>query len=50
MLLAAKDLPDLQFDTAEAKGEDESSERTDVIEIIDVDVNESVTISHNSNS
>ena len=50
LLLAAKDLPDLQFDAAEVKGEDESSERTDVIEIVDVDANESVTISHNSDS
>ena len=48
LLLAAKDIPDLQFDAAEAKEKGESSERTDVVEIIDVDTNGSVTISQNS--
>ena len=48
LLLAAKDIPDLQFDAAEAKEKGESSERTDVVEIIDVDTNGSVMISQNS--
>ena len=48
LLLAARDIPDLQFDAAEAKEKGESSERTDVVEIIDVDTNESVMISQNS--
>ena len=49
LLLAAKDIPDLQFDAAEAKKKGESSERTDVVEIIDVDTNRGVMISQNSN-
>ena len=48
LLLPAKDVPDLQFDVAEAEEKGESSERTDVAEIIDVDTNGSVTISQNS--
>ena len=49
LLLAAKDIPDLQFDVTEAKEKGESSERTDVVEIIDVDTNGSVMVSQNSN-
>ena len=49
LLLAAKDIPDLQFDVAEAKEKGESSERTEVLEIIDVDTNGSVMVSQNSN-
>ena len=45
LLLAAKDIPDLQFDAAEAKEKGEPSERTDVVEIIDVDTKGSVTVS-----
>ena len=48
LLLAAKDIPDLQFDVAEVKEKGESSERTDVVEIIDMDTNGSVMISKNS--
>ena len=48
LLLAAKDIPDLQFDVAEVKEKGESSERTDVVEIIDVDTNGSVMVSQNS--
>ena len=48
LLLAAKDIPDLQFDAAEVKEKGESSERTEVLEITDVDTNGSVTISQNS--
>ena len=48
LLLAAKDIPDLQFDAAEEKEKGESSERTDVVEIIDVDTNRGVMISQNS--
>ena len=42
MLLAAKDIPDLQFDAAEAKEERNSSERTEVMEIMDTDTSGSV--------
>ena len=48
LLLAAKNIPDLQFDVAEVKEKGESSERTDVVEIIDVNTNGSVMISQNS--
>ena len=48
LLLAAKDIPNLQFDVAESKERGESSMRTDVVEIIDVDTNESVMTSQNS--
>ena len=48
LLLAAKDIPDLQFDVTEVREKGESSERTDVVEIIDVDTNGSVIISQNS--
>ena len=48
LLLAAKDIPDLQFDAAEVKERGEPSERTDVVEIIDVDTKGSVTVSQNS--
>ena len=48
LLLAAKDIPDLQFDVAEAKEKGESPERTDVMEIIDVNTKGSLTISQNS--
>ena len=37
LLLAAKDIPDLQFDAAEVKEKCDSSERTEVMEIMDVD-------------
>ena len=50
LLLAAKDIPNLQFDVAESEERDESAVRTDVVEIIDVDTNGSVTISQNSDS
>ena len=49
LLLAAKDIPDLQFDLAEVKEKGESSERTEVVEIIDVNTNGSVMISQNNN-
>ena len=50
LLLAAKDIPNLQFDAAELEKRGESAVRTDVVEIIDVDTNGSVTISQNSDS
>ena len=37
LLLAAKDIPDLQFDAAEAKEKGDSPERTEVMEIMDMD-------------
>ena len=49
LLLAAKDIPDLQFDAAEQEGKDESSERTDVMEIMNVDTKQHVMTSQNSN-
>ena len=50
LLLAAKDIPDFQFDAAEPDEEGESSERTDVMEIMDVDTKESAPIQQNSDS
>ena len=47
LLLAAKDIPDLQFDAAEAKENGDSSERTEVLEITDVDTKESVKTPQN---
>ena len=47
LLLAEKDIPDLHFDATETKEKGESSERTDVIEIVNVDTKEST---QNSNS
>ena len=44
LLLAAKDIPDLQFDVAEVKEKGESPERTEVMEIIDVNTNGSVDV------
>ena len=48
LLLAAKDVPNLQFDVAESEERGESEARTDMVEIIDMDT--SVTASQNSNS
>ena len=48
LLLAPKNIPDLQFDAAERKEEDDSPERTDVIEIMDVNTEDSVTAPQNS--
>ena len=49
LLLAAKDIPDLQFDATETKEEGDPSERTEVLEISDVDINGSATAPQNSN-
>ena len=49
LLLAAKDIPDLQFDAAEAKEKGDSPERTEVMEIaMDVDTKGGVTTPQNS--
>ena len=48
LLLAAKDIPDPQFDAAEAKEKGDSSERTEVLESTDVDINGSVMTPQNS--
>ena len=48
LLLAAKDVPDLQFDVAEVEKKGESAVKTDVMEIIDVDTKVSVTTPQNS--
>ena len=50
LLLAAKDIPDLQFDAVEPEEKGESSERTVVMEITDVDTKESVMTPQNSDS
>ena len=50
LLLAEKDIPNLHFDTAETKEKGKPSERTDVMEIMDVDTKESVTTQQNSDS
>ena len=48
LLLAAKDIPDLQLDAAEQEDKGEASERTDVMEIMNVDIKQRVTTSRNS--
>ena len=48
LLLAAKDIPDLQFEAAEAKEERDSSKRTEVMEIMDTDTSGSVMAQQNS--
>ena len=50
MLLAAKDIPDLQFHSNEPEEKGESAVRTEVMEIMDVDTKERVKIHRNSNS
>ena len=50
LLLAAKDIPDLQFDVAEAKEKGDSTERTEVMEIMDVDRKGSVIRRQNTDS
>ena len=49
LLLTAKDIPDLQFDAAETKEKGESSEKSEVLEIANVDINEGVMTPQNSN-
>ena len=49
LLLAEKDIPDLHFDVTDRTEKDDSPERTDVIEIMDVNTEDSVTAPHNSN-
>ena len=48
LLLATKDIPDLQFDATEVKEEGDPSERTEVLEMSDVDTNGSATVPQNS--
>ena len=48
LLLAAKDIPNLQFEVVEEKEKGDSSDRTEVLEITDVDTNGSVTTPQNS--
>ena len=50
LLLAVKDIPDLQFHAAEPEEKGESAVRTDVMEILDVDTKESVTTPQNRDS
>ena len=49
LLLAPKDIPDLQFDAAEKKDTGNSPEKTEVVEIMDVDTKCSVIAPRNSN-
>ena len=49
LLLAPKDIPDLQFDAAEKKDKGDSPEKTEVVEIMDVDTKCSVIAPRNSN-
>ena len=48
LLLATKDIPDLQFKTVEEEEKDDSPERSEVMEIMDVDTNGSVMAPQNS--
>ena len=48
LLLAEKDIPDLHFDVRDRTEKDDSPERTDVIEIMDVNTEDSVTAPQNS--
>ena len=48
LLLAPKDIPDLQFDAAERKEKGDSPERTDVMEIMEVNTEGSVMAPQNS--
>ena len=48
LLLAPKDIPDLHFDITEKKEKGDSPERTDVMEIMDVNTEDSVTAPQNS--
>ena len=48
LLLAAKGIPDLQFGAADPEEKGEPSERTEVVEITDVNTNKSITTLQNS--
>ena len=48
LLLAPKDIPDLHFDVTNTKEKGDSSEKTEVMEIMDVNTEESVTAPQNS--
>ena len=48
LLLAPKDIPDLHFDITDKKEKGDSPERTDVMEIMDVNTEDSVTAPQNS--
>ena len=48
LLLAEKDIPDLHFDATETKEKGGCSERTDVMEIIDVEIKRNMTVTQNS--
>ena len=47
-MLAAKDIPDLQFDAAEPDEKGESSVKTEVMEIIDVERKRNMMVSQNN--
>ena len=48
LLLAPKDIPDLHFDVTDTKEKGDSSEKTEVMEIMDVNTEDSVTAPQNS--
>ena len=49
LLLAPKDIPDLHFDVTDTKEKGDSSEKTERMEIMDLNTEESVTAPQNSN-
>ena len=49
LLLAEKDIPDLHFDVAEVKEKGDSSEKTELMEIMDVNTKRSVMAPQSSN-
>ena len=48
LLLAPKDIPDLHFDVTDKKEKSDSPKRTEVMEIMDVNTEDSVTAPQNS--
>ena len=48
LLLAPRDIPDLQFAVAEREDKGDSSEKTDVIELMNVNIEDCVTVPRNS--
>ena len=49
LLLAEKDIPDFHFNKVDTKEKGESSERTEMMEIIDVEIKRNMMVKQNSN-
>ena len=49
LLLAPRDIPDLHFPLAEREDKSDSPEKTDVIELMNVNIKDCVTLPRNSN-